>query len=110
MDLAIKTNKNEQKDIWEVLVSGEIDIFNSQDFKSALLDLLEESAINLRINCQDLAYIDSTGLGSLIAILKKAKEKECEVFLTNVKPNLLKLFKITNLDKVFIIEGDDDEQ
>ncbi len=110
MDHLIEKNYNESKNIWEVSVQGEIDIFNSQEFKSELLELLEEKKINIEIDCDKLVYIDSTGLGSLIAVLKKTKEFGGEISLLNIKSTLYKLFKITNLDKVFSIEGEKDEQ
>lgn len=110
MDILISTNYDEIKSIWQVSVKGEIDIFNSQEFKASLLSLLEQKATNITIDCNELLYIDSTGLGALIAVLKKTKEFGGEIALINVKANLYKLFKITNLDKVFMIEGEKDEQ
>lgn len=109
MDLSIKTINDDNEKNWIVDVTGEIDIFNSQDFKTAILDLFEKEKKSVKINCKELTYIDSTGLGALIAVLKKAKEFDGEIILENIRPNLEKLFKITNLDKVFIIEGDKDE-
>lgn len=106
MDLSMNTNYNENKNIWEVSVTGEIDIFNSQEFKTTLLDLLEQKEINIKVDCDTLTYIDSTGLSSLVAVLKRTKKYGGEISLCNVKPTLYKLFKITNLDKVFLIEGE----
>ncbi|MDR2904203.1 MAG: STAS domain-containing protein, partial [Clostridiales bacterium] len=85
---------------------GEIDIFNSNNFKEKLLALAAENPRDLRIDCANLKYMDSTALGALVAVLKNVKLYDGTVFLSNLKPNLTKLFKITNLDKVFIIEGD----
>ncbi len=105
MDYSFEKNFNSEKDLWEINVSGEIDIFNSNDFKNQLLEAVKENQKDLSINCEKLKYIDSTALGCLVAVLKNVKTYKGEVRLVNVKSNLLKLFKITNLDKVFIIEG-----
>ena len=109
MDYSIQTLFNAEKNCWEVAVSGEVDIFNSQEFKSNLVDLISEKKLNIIINCSELNYMDSTALGALVGVLKNAKSHGLEITLIHVKPNLLKLFKITNLDKVFILEGDDNE-
>ncbi|MBR1443832.1 MAG: STAS domain-containing protein [Firmicutes bacterium] len=106
MDFVINSNLNEQNNCWDVDVTGEIDIFNSAEFKTTLLKLLDEKPLDLSIDCKKLTYIDSTGLGALVAVLKKTKEFEKNVILKNVKPNSAKLFKITSLDKVFKIEGE----
>lgn len=109
MDFSISTKYIENEDYWLIDVNGEIDIFNSSEFKTILLNLLEEKPADIKINCANLSYIDSTALGALIAVLKKAKSFKKDVCLKNVKASLSKLFKITNLDKVFIIEGDVNE-
>lgn len=110
MDYSLQTKYNEESNCWFISVSGEIDIFNSQEFKNALLDLISEKELNIKIDCENLKYIDSTGLAALIAVLKRTKEYNGEITLLKPKANLEKLFKITNLDKVFIIEGDKNEQ
>lgn len=109
MDFLLESECNEKDNNWAIKVSGEIDLFNSSEFKKTLLDLLDEKNLDVKINCEGLSYIDSTGLGALIAVLKKSKTFGGEIYLDNVKPSLSKLFKITNLDKVFIIEGDTNE-
>jgi anti-sigma B factor antagonist len=52
-----------------------------------------------------LEYIDSTGLGILIGALKRLKQEDKDIIISNIRPNVGKLLKITGLDKVFIIEG-----
>ena len=57
-----------------------------------------------RIDCRDLSYIDSTGLGVFASILKRTKEQGSEIVLVGLKNNIRKLFNITGLDKLFVIE------
>ena len=102
MDFEIE--KNFDGTSWHVTLSGEIDIYNSMDLKTKLTQLMEEHAADVYLNCKGLEYIDSTGLGALVGALKHIKSRDKEMHLSNVKANVLKLFRITNLDKVFIIE------
>ena len=111
MDFAIEKNFDGLS--WQVKLSGEVDIFNSGDLKTQLTELMEEQVADIHIDCTYLDYIDSTGLGALVGVLKHVKTHSKEVCLANVKPNILKLFHITNLDKVFVIdtkEGDKHER
>lgn len=109
MDFSITSEFSDKQDCWLITISGEVDIFNSAEIKTRIVELVEEKPADIRIECKNLAYIDSTGLGAFIAVLKKTKELEKSIYFQNLKPSLSKLFKITNLDKVFIIEGDSDE-
>jgi len=105
MDYSFEKRFDSERDAWDIAVAGEIDIFNSGDFKTELMEAVTEKPKDLHINCERLKYIDSTALGSLVAVLKNVKSYHGEIFLTNLRTSLLKLFKITNLDKAFIIEG-----
>jgi anti-sigma B factor antagonist len=95
---------NEAGNRWDVEVSGEVDIFNSADFKKSLTDLLTEHSGHLYLRCKNLEYIDSTALGALVGVMKTVKTAGNEIHLVDVKSNLMKLFKITNLDTVFVMD------
>mgnify|MGYP006285274173 CR=1 FL=1 len=84
-------------------VYGELDIFTTKVFKKKIYELLEKTKEVLIIDCEHISYVDSTGLGVFVGSLKKAKQSNKEVVLTNLKGNIKKLFTITGLDRVFTI-------
>lgn len=107
LDIEIGFSENEGKLI--CTPAGEIDIYTSPEFKKTVMEAFVEKESDIVIDCKDLEYVDSTGLGVLIYILKELEEKEYKVYLDNIKPNIRKLFDITKLDKLFIIRGEVDE-
>ena len=86
-----------------VSVSGEIDIYTAQQFKESLYHVVDASDKDVTIDCGSLNYIDSTGLGIFVGALKKTKLNGRNIYITNMKDNIKKLFVITGLDKLFII-------
>ncbi|MBA1334759.1 MAG: Anti-sigma B factor antagonist RsbV [Firmicutes bacterium] len=90
---------------WMAELKGEIDIYSAAEFKKALNSAFEEKIDDLYLDCKELSYMDSTGLGVLIGALKRIKEQDKNIYLKNLKPNVMKLFLITGLDKIFILEG-----
>jgi anti-sigma B factor antagonist len=107
MDFVLTPVFDEGKKLWNIAVKGEVDIFKSNEFKNELINLVSEKEGSLRLDCAGLEYIDSTGLGALVAVLNRVKEYDGTVSLLNLRPNTYKLFKITALDKIFNAEGDD---
>jgi anti-sigma B factor antagonist len=87
-----------------VSITGEIDIYTAQLFKEKLYNVVDSSGRDLNIDCSNLNYIDSTGLGIFVGALKKTKVNGKEIYLENLKDNIKKLFVITGLDKLFIIK------
>ena len=104
MSLNIDIEFNEEKNIWVIVPEGEIDIYTSPKLKDTLTRMLKDKEADILIDSKKLDYVDSTGLGALISILKKVKEQDNMIYMENVKPNIRKLFDITNLDKVFVIK------
>ena len=87
-----------------VTLSGEIDISTVVELREKLYSVVDKSDKNLRLECSNLNYIDSTGLGVLVGVLKKVKNKGKDIYITNLQHNIKKLFLITGLNKVFMIE------
>ena len=90
-------------DLVKISLKGEIDIFTSNELKEKLYNIVDTNKKDLLIDCKELNYIDSTGLGIFVAALKKAKQYEKKIVILNLKDNIKKLFIITGLDKIFQI-------
>lgn len=110
MALELQVYFNEDKDAWIMEPNGEIDIYTSPSFKNKALNSYMEKKTDIIIDGKNLDYIDSTGLGALISILKAIEEDEHKIHLINIKANIKKLFDITELDKLFIIRGENIDQ
>lgn len=100
-------NLIDQGDHYLIQLIGDLDIYNNKKFKEKLADIYEELDKDLVVDCSRLEYIDSTGLGSFISLLKLTRDEEKEITVKNLKKNIKKVFKITDLDKLFNL-GDDE--
>ncbi|SET72364.1 anti-sigma B factor antagonist [Natronincola peptidivorans] len=105
MSLMINKNYDEVSKTWKIQLDGEVDIYTAGKLKETFIKMLEEKKESIKIDAGKLEYIDSTGLGVLIGVLKKLKEENKNIIFLNIKPNIKKLLNITGLDKIFIIEG-----
>ncbi|NJK41523.1 MAG: STAS domain-containing protein [Acaryochloridaceae cyanobacterium SU_2_1] len=64
---------------------------------------LSQGADIILIDCQQLSYMDSSGLGSLVLALKSVREASCRLALCSLCPQVAFLFELTNTDQVFDI-------
>lgn len=101
MELDIAT---EQKNgVCRIALSGEVDVYTSPQLKQELVDAIETGCIDLVVDLEKVAFIDSSGLGVLVSGLRRVKERSGTMRLVCTRDNILKIFRITGLDKVFPI-------
>jgi anti-sigma B factor antagonist len=90
-----------------VTLSGEIDIFSSNELKTQLTGLFNQNSVHLYLYCRNLEFIDSTALGALVGVMKIVSKNGREMHIIGLRPGIKKLFRITNLDKIFILEEEE---
>ena len=100
----VKLKEYADDGIVRVTLGGEVDIAAAPEFKVRLYDIIGEGEKDIELFCEELMYIDSTGLGILVGALKKVKNHQGNVYIYQLRDNIRKLFHITGLDKVFILE------
>ena len=101
MELEIKVDRDADKCV--VTLEGEIDVYTAPRLKESLVEAIEGGCAFVIIDMGNVAFIDSSGLGVLVGALRRAKERSGAVRLVCTRDNILKIFRITGLDKVFPI-------
>ena len=90
---------------WTVVrASGEIDVATAPALRDRLTELVEGGVDRLVVDLEDVAFIDSTGLGVLVGAVRRARTApDGDVRLVCTNPRILKVFQATGLDEVFTI-------
>ena len=101
--MELKVDLKKDGELLFVDLQGDLDINSNKEFKEKVNSV--QGVKKIIVNCENLSYIDSTGLGAFISIYKHIKEKGEKIVITGLKPHIKKIFLITDLDKVFEIEG-----
>ena len=95
---------------WAVLtVSGEIDIATAPSLRERLHGLLADDKHQLVVDLDDVGFLDSTALGVLVGVLKRARSEGGEVRIVCTQPRVRKVFEITRLDSAFDLFDSVDE-
>lgn len=106
-DLVIETRIQDGKPVLDL--TGEVDSYNSPKLRQKMVALIDEGNLELVINMAGVDYIDSTGLGTLVAGLKRASEKNGTIRIICPNEQIYKVFSITGLVKVFPIFNSEQE-
>lgn len=83
-----------------------IDAHNSGELKEAILRLIEQGEINIIVQLEQVRFIDSSGLGALLSGYKNAAVKSGKLAIANMQQQVLSMFELTRLNRVFEIYAD----
>ena len=79
-----------------------LDASIASSFKNELLEVVKDGVTKLLIDLSGVIFIDSSGLGSFVSLLKAMKGKG-SVSIAGANPAVTGLFKLTSMDRVFSI-------
>ncbi len=101
LDLKIDVEEKEEAVILKL--DGEVDVYTAPKLKSRLIDLVDQSKFKIIVNLENIDFMDSSGLGVLVGGLKRVRSHDGAIALVCTQENILKIFRITGLVKVFPI-------
>jgi anti-sigma B factor antagonist len=86
-----------------IKVDGEIDLYNSIDFRKTINSYIDQRKINILIDMDDVDFMDSSAVGTLISTATDIKELGGNLVIKCDSPNVKKIFELTKLDNYFNI-------
>lgn len=85
---------------------GILDSTKAEEFRQKADQLLDDGADVLLINLHNITFVDSSGLGTLVVLLKKVRGMNRQLYLCSTNDQVRMLFELTNMDQVFDIYDD----
>lgn len=78
----------------------------SDAFRARLMACLPSDAARVALDLTRVDFLDSSGLGALVSLLK-AVRPEGELVLFGARPSVREILRLTHLDSVFPCEADE---
>ena len=101
LELSSRTDENGSQ---IVAMTGELDIATAEQaytYLSDVLDAWETDPVPVSVDLSGLTFCDASGLGVLARAARYARQKGREFMLDSARPSLLKIMRITGLDRAF---------
>jgi anti-sigma B factor antagonist len=86
-------------------VGGEIDLSTAPKLRTRIDTLIHDGSRALVVDLERVRFLDSSGLAALIAAMKGMQEAGGRLVICCGQESVLKVFKVTGLDRVFAIHG-----
>jgi serine/threonine-protein kinase RsbW len=103
--LKMKITKRFKDGILILSLRGELDMYNSTEFK-VLMDQLTGTIVprGILFNMDGLTYMDSSGIGILISLLKRTNQISCMTCFCYIQNQVMEVIKLTRILPLFKIE------
>ncbi|MBS3806181.1 MAG: STAS domain-containing protein [Bacteroidales bacterium] len=104
--------KSEIKNGVEVLSFDNVSKLNilvAQSLKEEISQYLNKEGKNIVLNLDGIEYVDSSGFGALLSILRNSKNNNSNFKICNVSQDVMELVKLLQLHNVFEIHDNVEE-
>lgn len=81
-------------------LDGRLNLVSAPRLKAAIDESVEAGRTRVVVDLAAVSFMDSSGLGALIAGLKKARQASGDVRITGVTQQVATVLQLTNLDRV----------
>lgn len=94
-------------EIPSVHIPVRLSVLEAVNFKTTCQELFSGSTVPSKIvlDFSQTTFIDSSGIGALVSNLKFAKQRDSDLVLRSLKPQVKAVFELTSLDQVLTIES-----
>jgi anti-sigma B factor antagonist len=99
-----------ERDTVNVLdLKGYLDAHTAPKLEEAFQGLLKSARYNIVVNCKDLSYISSAGLGVFMAFIEDVRKNKGDIKLTNMTPKVYNVFDLLGFPLLYEILKDEQE-
>jgi anti-sigma B factor antagonist len=94
------------EDMDVLVLNGRLDAASAKELKNRVNHLVLENRVKLIVDMENVGFIDSSGLGSLVSSLRAVNEREGDVKVVGLQKQVRSIFELTRLHRIFGIFDD----
>lgn len=88
---------------------GILDSVNTNNLRRDILDVINGEVKIVLLDLQDITFMNSSGLGALVATLKAVKSAGGELALCSLSDQVRIIFELSRMERIFQVFGDPQE-
>lgn len=99
MKITVKT----ETAVTVVHLDGRLDLATGANLKEEIKKICDKGTKRIHINLKNVEFINSSGLGAFVSVMKQVRSKKGRLTLSNLAAPVREVFEITQLSSVFDI-------
>lgn len=99
----MQIQNNKAGDVITVQIDDRLEADTVQEFRDAMSQLASEGKIKIVLDLGKVSFIDSSGLGGIVSILRQFRQNDGDIKLARITDSIRPLIEIVRLHRVFDI-------
>lgn len=83
--------------------TGMLDGAKGSQLRETIVNAISEGSKTILVDLKNVTFIDSSGLGALVAALKVSRTASVDLYLCSITDQVQMLFELTSMDQIFQI-------
>ena len=104
-----KVMAREEPPVSVLEIKGYLDAHTAPELEGAIDKLVKEKKYKIIVNCRELSYISSAGLGVFMAYIEEVRKNDGDIKLTNMSPKIFNVFDLLGFPLLYEIFKDESE-
>jgi len=104
-----KIAQRERDSVNVLELKGYLDAHTAPKLEEAFQNLLKSQRFNIVVNCRELSYISSAGLGVFMAFIEDVRKNRGDIKLSNMTPKVFNVFDLLGFPLLYEIVKDEHE-
>lgn len=105
----MEINHREVNGVQILNLKGRLDLASGSGLKEQVKNLMDHEKCTIHLNLQEVDFINSSGLGVLVSLMKEIRVKKGRLSLSNLASYVQEIFEITQLSHIFEIFTTEEE-
>ena len=94
--------RTDEGDLTRISISGSLDAISTPELRAAIDGIVGDKRKTIVVDCSALRLIDSSGVGAIVSLYKRARTHGGKVSVQGLRDQPLAIFKLLRLDKILI--------
>lgn len=83
--------------------TGVLDVTNCSQLRQEIMEVANLGGCNVLVDCQNLSFMDSSGLSALVLASQKMREVNGQLSICSINQQIEMLFELSSMDDIFEI-------
>lgn len=102
----MEIRENKIGNVMVLKLIGRLDSLTTKNFREKIKSMVQQRQVFLVLDMSEVDFMDSSGLGSLVAALRSVGQEAGNIKIAGLQPRVRALFELTRLHQIFEIFED----